>query len=260
MIIAEEDGTPAGFALFFHNYSTFLAQPGIYLEDLFVKPEYRGRGYGKALLARLAQIARERNCGRVEWAVLDWNEPSIAFYKSLGARKMDEWHDVPVDGAGAGAIGKKHLNHKDTKRYPSCPLCLWGILRPQRFDRLQPRGADRRIQARQQSDRDRRSRWRPTGRTSETGKPAGKKPEITFTTPMPPPTPIGGADDGERDRLDQELHEDLAVARADRFAQADLEQALGDRDLEHGEDADAADEQRDAGDGEEDDAPVAQDA
>jgi GNAT superfamily N-acetyltransferase len=98
VLIAEEDGTPAGFALFFHNYSTFLAQPGIYLEDLFVKSEYRGRGYGKALLARLAQIARDRNCGRVEWAVLDWNEPSIAFYKSLGARVMDEWHTFRLTG------------------------------------------------------------------------------------------------------------------------------------------------------------------
>jgi GNAT superfamily N-acetyltransferase len=98
VLIAEEDGTAAGFALFFHNYSTFLAQPGIYLEDLFVKAEYRGRGYGKALLARLAQIARERHCGRVEWAVLDWNEPSIAFYKSLGAKVMDEWHTFRLTG------------------------------------------------------------------------------------------------------------------------------------------------------------------
>lgn len=98
VILAEEDGTPAGFALFFHNYSTFLAQPGIYLEDLFVKPEYRGRGYGKALLARLAQIARERNCGRIDWAVLDWNEPSIAFYESLGALRMNEWHTFRLTG------------------------------------------------------------------------------------------------------------------------------------------------------------------
>jgi GNAT superfamily N-acetyltransferase len=98
VLIAEEDGTAAGFALFFHNYSTFLAQPGIYLEDLFVKPEYRGRGYGKALLTRLAQIARERKCGRVEWIVLDWNEPSIAFYKSFGAEVMDEWHTFRLAG------------------------------------------------------------------------------------------------------------------------------------------------------------------
>lgn len=91
VIIGEEDGAPAGFALFFHNYSTFLAQPGIYLEDLFVNPHARGRGYGKALLARLAQLAVERGCGRVEWAVLDWNAPSIAFYKALGAAPMDDW-------------------------------------------------------------------------------------------------------------------------------------------------------------------------
>jgi GNAT superfamily N-acetyltransferase len=98
VLIAEEDGTPAGFALFFYNYSTFLAQPGLYLEDLFVKPEYRGRGYGKALLARLAQIARNRNCFRVDWVVLDWNEPSIAFYKSLGAERMDDWHTFRLTG------------------------------------------------------------------------------------------------------------------------------------------------------------------
>jgi len=106
VIIAEEDETPAGFALFFHNYSTFLAQPGIYLEDLFVKPEYRGRGYGKALLARLARIARERKCGRVEWAVLDWNEPSIKFYESLGARKMDEWHTFRLTGPALERLAK----------------------------------------------------------------------------------------------------------------------------------------------------------
>ena len=106
VIIAEEDGRPAGFALFFHNYSTFLAQRGVYLEDLFVKPEFRGRGYGKALLARLAQIARERNCGRVDWAVLDWNEPSIAFYESLGARRMDEWHTFRLTGPALDRLAK----------------------------------------------------------------------------------------------------------------------------------------------------------
>jgi len=106
VIIAEEDGKAAGFALFFHNYSTFLAQRGVYLEDLFVKPEYRGRGYGKALLARLAQIARERDCGRVEWAVLDWNEPSIAFYESLGARRMDEWHVFRLTGPALDRLAK----------------------------------------------------------------------------------------------------------------------------------------------------------
>ena len=114
VIIAEEDGTligeeagePVSFALFFHNYSTFLAQRGVYLEDLFVKQEFRGRGYGKALLARLAQIARERDCGRVEWAVLDWNEPSIAFYESLGARRMDEWHVFRLTGPSLDRLAK----------------------------------------------------------------------------------------------------------------------------------------------------------
>ncbi|HJW94201.1 MAG TPA: GNAT family N-acetyltransferase [Thermoanaerobaculia bacterium] len=100
-IIAEDDdGTPVGFALFFHNFSTFLARPGIYLEDLFVVPEARGKGYGKALLARLAAIANERKCGRLEWSVLDWNEPSIRFYKSLGAVPLDDWTMFRVtDGA-----------------------------------------------------------------------------------------------------------------------------------------------------------------
>ena len=90
-IIAELDGKPVGFALFFHNFSTFLAQPGIYLEDLFVEPEQRGAGIGRALLARLAQIAAERECGRLEWAVLDWNKDAIGFYERLGAAPNDEW-------------------------------------------------------------------------------------------------------------------------------------------------------------------------
>ena len=91
VLIGEEDGQAAGFALFFHNFSTFLGRPGIYLEDLFVRPEHRGKGYGQALLARLAEIAVERDCGRLEWAVLDWNEPAIGFYRKLGARPNDEW-------------------------------------------------------------------------------------------------------------------------------------------------------------------------
>ena len=91
VIIAESDGTAAGFALFFHNYSTFLARPGIYLEDLFVRPEYRGRGVGKARLQHLAALAVARDCGRLEWSVLDWNEDAIGFYKSLGAKPQDEW-------------------------------------------------------------------------------------------------------------------------------------------------------------------------
>jgi GNAT superfamily N-acetyltransferase len=107
VIIAEEDGEPAGFALFFHNYSTFLAAPGIYLEDLFVKPEYRGRGYGKALLARLARIAKERQCGRVEWAVLDWNEPSINFYRGIGATSLDDWKIFRLIGDALDALAKE---------------------------------------------------------------------------------------------------------------------------------------------------------
>jgi GNAT superfamily N-acetyltransferase len=92
------------FALFFHNFSTFLGRPGLYLEDLYVKPHVRGRGYGRALLVRLAQIAKERNCGRFEWAVLDWNEPAIGFYKSLGARPVDEWTIFRVTGDALDAL------------------------------------------------------------------------------------------------------------------------------------------------------------
>lgn len=91
VILAYESDIPVGFALFFHNYSTFRAKPGIYLEDLFVLPDYRTKGYGKALLQRIIDIATERNCGRVEWSVLDWNTPAIDFYKSMGATAMDEW-------------------------------------------------------------------------------------------------------------------------------------------------------------------------
>jgi GNAT superfamily N-acetyltransferase len=91
VLIAEENEKPVGFALFFHNFSTFVGKPGLYLEDLFVEPDCRGKGYGKALLVELAKIAKERNCGRMEWSVLDWNTPSIEFYKSLGANPMDEW-------------------------------------------------------------------------------------------------------------------------------------------------------------------------
>lgn len=90
-VIGEVDGTPAGFALYFFNYSTFLARPGLYLEDLFVRPEFRGRGLGKALLVHLARIAHQRGCGRMEWAVLDWNTSAIEFYESLGARRLTEW-------------------------------------------------------------------------------------------------------------------------------------------------------------------------
>ncbi len=98
VVIAEVDGRPAGFALYFFNYSTFLAKPGLYLEDLFVKPEFRGAGTGKALLLHLAKIANARGCGRMEWSVLDWNEPAIKFYEALGARRMTEWQICRLTG------------------------------------------------------------------------------------------------------------------------------------------------------------------
>src|SRR5881296_2547956 len=91
VLLAFEGKSPVGFAVFFYNFSTWLGRPGLYLEDLFVKPEKRGKGYGRALLIELAKIARDRGCGRMEWAVLDWNEPAIKFYHALGAKPMDEW-------------------------------------------------------------------------------------------------------------------------------------------------------------------------
>ena len=91
VLLAFEGGSPVGFAVYFYNFSTWLARPGLYLEDLFVKPEKRGNGYGRALLVELAKIARDRGCGRMEWAVLDWNQPAIKFYRALGAKPMDEW-------------------------------------------------------------------------------------------------------------------------------------------------------------------------
>jgi GNAT superfamily N-acetyltransferase len=91
VLLVFEGESPVGFAVYFYNFSTWLGRPGLYLEDLFVKPEKRGKGYGRALLVELAKIARERGCGRMEWAVLNWNEPAINFYRSLGAKPMDEW-------------------------------------------------------------------------------------------------------------------------------------------------------------------------
>ncbi len=91
VLLALENGEAVGFAVYFFNFSTWLGRPGLYLEDLFVKPTIRGKGYGRALLVRLAQIAHEKKCGRMEWAVLDWNEPAIGFYKKLGAKPMDDW-------------------------------------------------------------------------------------------------------------------------------------------------------------------------
>jgi GNAT superfamily N-acetyltransferase len=107
VVIAYVDDEAVGFALFFHTYSTFLGQRGLYLEDLFVLPEWRGRGAGRALLTHLARIAAERGCGRFEWSVLDWNEPAINFYKNLGATPMHEWTVFRVAGDSLTALGQK---------------------------------------------------------------------------------------------------------------------------------------------------------
>src|SRR5688572_21260045 len=104
VLLALEGDTALGFALFFHNYSTFLARRGLYLEDLFVFPEHRARGVGRALLAHLARLAVERGCGRLEWWVLDWNEPAIGFYKSLGAAPMDDWTVYRLTGDALGRL------------------------------------------------------------------------------------------------------------------------------------------------------------
>jgi GNAT superfamily N-acetyltransferase len=103
-LIAEDEDEPVGFALFFHNYSTFLAQPGIYLEDLFVVPEHRSRGIGRALLERLAQVAVDRGCGRLEWSVLDWNRDAIGFYERLGAKPNSEWTVYRLTGEALHAL------------------------------------------------------------------------------------------------------------------------------------------------------------
>lgn len=106
-VIAEEDGQPIGFALFFHTFSTFLARPGIYLEDLFVLAEHRGRGVGRALLAHLAHLAVERGCGRLEWAVLKWNQEAIRFYERLGAKPNSEWTVYRLSGEALSSLGRE---------------------------------------------------------------------------------------------------------------------------------------------------------
>ncbi|AFZ02183.1 GNAT family N-acetyltransferase [Calothrix sp. PCC 6303] len=106
-IIAELNHQVVGFALFFHNYSTFLTKPGIYLEDIFVLPEYRRQGVGKALLSRVAQVALERDCGRIEWSVLDWNEPAQNFYRLMGAAILDDWRICRVKGEGIAQLAIK---------------------------------------------------------------------------------------------------------------------------------------------------------
>jgi GNAT superfamily N-acetyltransferase len=106
VVIGYAGDEPAGFALFFHNYSTFLGRPGLYLEDLFVEPKFRGRGYGRSLLTHLARIAVERKCGRFEWSVLDWNEPAIGFYRKLGAKQMDAWRIFRLTGEALDALAR----------------------------------------------------------------------------------------------------------------------------------------------------------
>jgi GNAT superfamily N-acetyltransferase len=105
-LLAEEGGSALGFALFVHNYSTWLGRRGIYLEDLFVLPEHRGRGIGRRLLAEIARLAVARDCGRVEWAVLDWNEPALDFYRALGAAPLDDWVICRLTGAALEALGR----------------------------------------------------------------------------------------------------------------------------------------------------------
>lgn len=115
VLLAFEEGSPVGFAVFFYNFSTWLGRPGLYLEDLFVKPAKRGKGYGRALLVSLAKIARERGCGRMEWAVLDWNEPAIKFYRALGAKPMDEWtvFRLTRDGIARLAHSESNLSRQE---------------------------------------------------------------------------------------------------------------------------------------------------
>ena len=107
VLLASEGEEPVGFAVFFHNFSTWLGRPGLYLEDLFIRPEHRGKGYGRALLVDLAKIARDRSCGRMEWAVLDWNEPAIEFYKKLGARPLDDWKIFRLAGEGIARLAEQ---------------------------------------------------------------------------------------------------------------------------------------------------------
>jgi len=107
VLLGRCDDTPVGFALFFHNFSTFLGRPGIYLEDLYVKPEFRGNGLGRLLLQYIAALAKERQCGRVEWSVLDWNEPSIQFYRSLEAKPLDEWTMFRLTGDALESLAVK---------------------------------------------------------------------------------------------------------------------------------------------------------
>jgi GNAT superfamily N-acetyltransferase len=117
VLIAEWDHRPAGFALFFYNYSTWQGRPGLYLEDLFVRPAFRGQGIGKTLLVHLAKIAVKENCGRFQWAVLDWNQPSIDFYEALGAKRLSDWLIMRVEGEALEKLAEMNLTTKDTKEH-----------------------------------------------------------------------------------------------------------------------------------------------
>ena len=116
VLLALEAGEPIGFAVYFFNFSTWLGRPGLYLEDLFVRPSERGKGYGRALLERLAQIAQERGCGRMEWAVLDWNDPAIQFYKKLGAEPMTEWTVFRLTQEGIARLAAAHTGAETLPR------------------------------------------------------------------------------------------------------------------------------------------------
>jgi len=113
VLLAFEGKSPVGFAVFFYNFSTWLGRPGLYLEDLFVKPEKRGKGYGRALLVDLAKIARDRGCGRMEWAVLNWNDPAIQFYRKLGAKPLDEWTVFRLTRDGIAELAKSESSAKE---------------------------------------------------------------------------------------------------------------------------------------------------
>ena len=123
VLIAECNGEKAGFALWFNNFSTWLARPGIYLEDLYVRPQFRRNGIGKRLLKRLAEIAVENGWGRVEWACLKWNKPSLEFYESLGASRMDEWVTLRVDGENLEYLGRQRIPLESAKTGRECPKC-----------------------------------------------------------------------------------------------------------------------------------------
>jgi GNAT superfamily N-acetyltransferase len=130
VVLAFEGKSPVGFAVFFHNFSTWLGRPGLYLEDLFVKPEKRGKGYGRALLVDLAKIARDRGCGRMEWAVLDWNEPAIKFYRALDAKPMDEWTVFRLTADGIAKLADAADTAATTENPPSVAAVTYGVAGP----------------------------------------------------------------------------------------------------------------------------------